>query len=272
MLGRTVALGTSGLLLGSLLAVASPAHAWNALLWRFDDRPAGFPTSTDPAQTLESARASLEQNEKGRFDARVTLGAAPDASTGTAVRIVLGRTVGADCVADWEQTFPTFDPGGPATRDGSTITIQAALGQVAYDSSCGFVEVASLADGTVLDRLETHDVVTIADAGGGGQSTVKQVKNRTVEPRRWSTVWVQVHYIGDDADGVTVSGAGDGVTVRERTHRAALTWGERVWVPIQVKLRGDRARRVTFVATAFGNGAVWPPEDVPLTVTIRPTR
>jgi hypothetical protein len=270
VLGRRTSFASAALLVAGLLAVATPAHAEGQLSWQFEDRPAGLPASDDPALTLAAASAVLLQDETGRFYATVVLGADPDESTGTAVRIALGHVSGDTCATDWEQTLPTYQPGGPASRDGSTITVDEAIGAADYADGCGSVSLVALADGRVLDRLDAPSVVNVV-ADHAGKATVTAVSNRSVTPGRPATVWLHVRYRGTgSADGVVVSGTGAAVIVRKRVHQVALEDGDDVWLPVQVRLLSRRAQRVTFEARPYGD--LVRADAGPMTVRLKPTR
>lgn len=268
MLGRRTSLVAVAALVVGLLTVAAPAHAGLLFSWSFDERPPGFPV--DPALTLVSASALLEHDETGRFTATVELGGVPDASSGTAVRIELGRYVGDVCVPDWSQTVPTYDPGGPATRDGTTLEVRQAIGLADYEGGCGSVTLVRLLDGVELDRLEAP-LVTPVFSDEAGRATVTRVSNTRLEPGRRSTVWLRVRYAGSgDAEGLVVSGRGAGVVVRRSVQTVALADGDQVWVPVEVRLLSHRARTVTLRAVPFGD--LLEAQAVPMTVRLRPIR
>lgn len=253
-----------------LITVAAPADASASYWWRFVERPAGFPATADPALRLASADATLDIDETGAFAATVVLGAIPGEAVGTTIRIALGQSVDGSCVTDWEQTVPAFAPGGPATRDGDRILVGATIGSADYENGCGSVSLVS-AEGTVLDRLEApHLDLVIADPGG--RAAVTAVSNRAVDPGRWSTVWLRIEYDGNPADGLRLSGSspGRGVIVRQRTYPQRLVDGDRLWVPVRVRLLDGRAHRVTFRAWPFGDLAF--PDAVSMTVRLKPTR
>lgn len=269
MLGPRTAFAAAAVLVVGLLGVAAPAHAGLEFDWQFAERPTGLPAGSDPARTLVWASAHLVQGEAGEFDASVELGAVPDESTGAALRIALGQRVDGECVTNWEQTVPVLDPGGPASRDGSTITIHETIGFADYSDGCGSVALLALAGGAVLDRLDAP-FADLVVSDPLGRASVTRVSNRAVEPNRWSTVWLRVDYAGGDADGLIASGQGARVTVRRSVHDLELAHGEQVWVPVQVRLRGHRARRVTFQAAPYGD--LFRAEAAPLTVRLRPLR
>lgn len=269
MLGRTLSVGTVGLLAICLLVMASPAQADQS--WSFDVRPDGFPAAAAaPAQTLESASAHTGVGPDATFDATVTLGAVPDETSAAQLVVAIGTVQDDDgCVIAWQLSVPTLSPSGPASRDGATITVRTGAAD-GTGTPCGSVSVVG-PDETVVDRLEEPAGQT-AISDPGGHTRITQVRGLRVTPGRWSTIWLQVRYRGAEADGVRSRGEsrGTGVAVRGRTVRVGLGTGDRVWVPLRVKLRGDRSHRLRVSAPPFGFLAF--PSGGSRTVWIRPAR
>ena len=270
MPGRRPLVAVVLLLAGGLLAVAGPAQADAVLLWRFEQRPAGLPATGEPAQTLAAADANLGVGPDGsRLDARVELGGVPAADTTADLHLRIGTVTDGRCRTDWEVVVPTLDPAGPATRDGTTIEVTVSMPQQeSIDQRCGSVTLAA-ADGTVLDRLD-DDQPGLVIADPGAQARIERVRDTRVRPWHWSTVWVRVGHHGADADGVRVIGTGRGLRVHGYTVRLDLRDGDAVWAPLEVRLRGTRARQLTITARPFGNLAfVFPGTRE---VLLRPTR
>ncbi|HEY0951493.1 hypothetical protein [Nocardioides sp.] len=258
------------LLVGGLLAVAGPARAEAIVFWRFEQRPAGLPATAEPARTLTSADAQLVVGPDGsRLSARVELGGVPSAETGADLHLRLGTLVDGGCRTDWELVVPTLEPTGPATRDGTTIQVAVSTPQQDdIGQRCGSVALLG-ADGIVLDRLDDDQAGT-AIADPGAQARIERVRDTRVRPWHWSTVWVRVGHHGADADGVRVSGAGRGLRVHPYVVHLDLHDGDAVWAPLEVRLRGARARELHITARPFGNlPFVFPGRRE---VVLRPTR
>lgn len=253
MHGRSPLAAAVLLLVSTMLAMAAPAGAATVLVWEFDQRPAGLPMSVEPAQTLSSGRASLAQGpESASLQATVELAGVPAAETSADLRLEIGTVEGGECRTDWQLVVPTLAPTGPASREGATISVALSTGPQEDLGSprCGSVSLVG-SDGVVLDRLEDADSgVIIADPGAS--SRIKQVVGTRVRPGHWSTLWVRVRHGGAEADGVRVSGGGRGVDVRSATARLTLHSGDEVWVPLRVRMRGDRARELTIRASPLG--------------------
>lgn len=254
MHGRSPLAAAVLLLVGALLGVAAPAGATTVWDWQFDQRPAGLPATAEPAHTLSSARASLAvEPETAVLRATVELAGVPTTATAADLRLELGTVEAGECRTDWALVVPTLDPTGPAARDGATIRVELSAPGPHDDPGARRCGSASLigSDGVLLDRLDDDDAgVVIADPGAA--SRIRQVVGTRVRPGHWSTVWVQVGHRGAEADGVRVTGAGQGVQVRAHTTRLVLRSGDAVWVPLRVRLRGDRARELTISARPFG--------------------
>ncbi len=249
MLGRTLPTAVAGLLVAGLLSIASPAGAVE--YWSFDERPDGFPAAgAAPAQTLTSARANLHGGAEGAFDATVELGAVPDESSAARLVLDIGSVQDGSCVSRWTLSVSTLDTSGPASRDGAAISIHTGANDEP-GAPCGSVSVVA-PDGTVVDRLdETEGSTAIADPSG--RTKVTQVRGTTVRCERWSTVWAQVEYTGADADGVRVSGSGQHLRARSHVVRIGLESGDRIWVPLRVRVDGPQARRLRIVTSPVGD-------------------
>lgn len=269
MHGRSPLVAAVLLLVGGLLALAAPAQGDVILQWRFEDRPAGLPATGEPAQTLASGYAALGVGPDGsRFSATVDLLGVPAPETRADLHLRVGTVDDAGaCVTDWELVVPTLDPSGPASRDGTTIQVSAAMGRESTDAPrCASASLVA-ADGTMLDRLEDpQSGLVVADPGA--MARIKQVTGRHVRPHRWSTVWVLVGHRGAEADGVRVTAAGAGVRVRGYTAELTLRDGDHVWAPVRVRVRGDRDRELRISARPFGDLAFAFPGS--RTVLLRP--
>ncbi len=270
MHGRRPFVAVVLLLVCGLLALAAPAQGDAVLQWRFEERPAGLPATSEPAQTLASGYAALGIAREGStVSATVELLGVPTPETQADLHLRIGTLdESGACVTDWELVVPTLDPSGLASRDGTTVQIAASMGLESVDSRCASVSLTT-GDGTLLDRLEdSQSGMVIADPGA--MARIKQVTGRHVRPHHWSTVWVLVGHRGADADGVRVTGAGPGLRVQRYTADVELHSGDQIWAPLEVRLRGGRARRLTITARPFGNLAfVFPARRE---VLLRPTR
>ncbi|GAW47720.1 MULTISPECIES: hypothetical protein [unclassified Nocardioides] len=269
MLGHRTSLVAVLLLVAGLLTIGPPAQALVIYTWRFDQRPADLPATTVPAQTLVSASASLhDHGDSAHFQASVELGAVPDATTDATLHLAIGTVDGDACRTEWELVVSTLSPSGPAVRDGTSIRVASTLldGGPFGPARCGSVTLLSPDTDATLDRLEGEAATGIADPGG--RATVTQVLERGVTPGHWDRVWVRVRYAGTDADGVVVDGKGDGVRVKPHTDRQPLVDGDERWVPLRVRLVGDRRVRLSVTATPFGN--LFRPGARPMTVWLVP--
>lgn len=252
MHGRRPLVAVVLLLVGGLLALAAPAQGDAILQWSFEDRPAGLPATTEPAQTLASGYAALAVAPGGsRFSATVELLGVPTPDTGSDLHLRIGTVdESGACVTDWELVVPTLDPSGLASRDGTTVQVAASMGLESVDLRCASVSLVA-ADGTLLDRLE-DDQSGLVIADPGAMARIKQVTGRHVRPHHWSTVWVLVGLRGAEADGVRVAAAGRGVRVRAHTVRLTLHDGDEVWAPLRVKLLTGRPTELRISARPFG--------------------
>lgn len=253
MHGRSPLAAAVLLLVGTLLAVAAPAQADTILIWRLEQRPAGLPATTEPARTLARADADLTVGRDGStLRATVELGDVPTAETGADLHLRIGTPQDGTCRTDWEVVVPTFDPSGPASREGAAIRIVMAMAQPTDTGTHCASAVLTAADGSVLDQLDdAAEMQVVADAGA--RARIERVTGTRVRRGHWSTVWVRIGHRGADADGVEVTGAGRGVRVRRYTVRVSLRAGDEVWAPLQVRLRGGDPRTVTFSARPFGD-------------------
>ena len=253
MPGRRPLAAVVVLLVGGLLAVGAPARADTVLLWRFEERPAGLPATQEPAQTLSGADASLYAGADGAdLTATVELLGVPTEETRSDLHLRIGTVADGGCRTDWELVGPTLDPAGLASRDGTTIRVAVSMDQQKdAETRCGSVSLVG-ADGVVLDRLEDSQSSTVI-ADPGAAARVERVRNTSVRPGRWSTVWVRVGLEGADAQGVLVTGAGRGLRVRSYTAEVELHSGDEIWTPLGVRLRGSRARQLQISAQPFGH-------------------
>lgn len=268
MHGRSPFAAAVLLLVGVLLLVPAPANADATL--DFDQRPAGLPATTEPAQTFSAADATLGAASGGSaLRAVVQLAGVPSAETAADLHLRIGTPVDGVCRTDWELVVPTLEPTGFATRDGSTIRIAASMDQrEGLEPRCGSVVLVG-ADGAVLDQLdEDESGVVVVDPGS--RSRIERVVGTHVRPGRWSTVWVRVRHQGADAAGLRITGRGDGVRARTHTEAVTLRDGGAAWVPLEVRMRGDRPRRLVIRAWAVGNIAFAFPGTA--RVRLRPAR
>lgn len=265
----TLVMATVGLLVTGVL-VAAPASA-TTYLWEFDHRPASLPAAADPAQTLVTASADIRVASTATLDAAIALEAEPTPATESVIRLALGRTTDTGCRETWSIEFSSLDPTGPASRSGATITVRA--GDLEYQDHferCGSVSVLS-ADGsrTVLDRLEEPGESKQVVDDTGGRATVLAVRNHRVVPGRWSTFWVLVGYDGDDARGLSaLDDHRDEVDVKGEL-ATLLTWGARTWMPVRIRLHGNRAQKVSLHIRPDVDG--WS-DSTPKEIWIRPKR
>ncbi|WP_296602002.1 hypothetical protein [Nocardioides sp.] len=268
MHGRSPLVAAVLLLIGVLLLVPAPADADATL--DFDRRPAGLPATTEPAQTLSAADATLGTTSGGSaLRAVVQLGGVPGAETAADLHLRIGTPVDGACRTDWELVVPTLEPTGFATRDGATIRIAASMeGREDLGLRCGSVALVGM-DGAVLDQLDEDESGTVI-VDPGSRSRIERVVGTAVRPGRWSTVWVRVRHRGADAVGVRITGRGDGVRARTHTEAVTLRDGGAAWVPLEVRLRGERPRRLTIRAWAVGDIAFAFPGT--REVRLRPTR
>lgn len=270
MHGRRPLVAVVLLLVGGLLAIAGPASADMILLWHFEQRPAGLPATGEPAQTLSTADADLSVGRDGSaLRATVELAGVPTPETAADLHLRIGTMADGACRTDWELVVPTVDPTGPATRDGSTIRVAVSTDRPEDTGPrCASVSLVG-ADGAVLDELgDDESGVVVADPGA--RSRIERVTGTRVRPGQWSTVWVLVGHRGSEADGVRVTGVGPGVRVQAYTARLTLHSGDEVWVPLRVRLRGERPRELTISARSFGDIAFAFPGT--REVLLRPTR
>ena len=258
------------LLLGGLLAVPAPAQGDTILRWSLEERPAGLPTTSEPAQTLTSGYATLSIGRDGSaFSATVELGAAPTPDTASDLHLRVGTVdESGACTTDWELVVPTLDPSGLASRDGTTVQVAASVGLEPVGLRCAVASLVA-ADGTLLDRLEDAQAGVIS-ADPGAMARIKEVTGRQVRPHHWSTVWVRVGHRGAEADGVRVTAAGAGVRVRGYTARVTLHQGDEVWAPLRVKLLTGRPAELRITARPFGYLAFAFPGT--RTISVRPAR
>lgn len=232
--------------------MAAPAHGDTILVWRFEQRPAGLPATSEPAQTLAAARADLTIDSDGStLRASVELGGVPVAETGADLHLRIGTPVDGACRTGWEVVVPTFEPSGPASRQGAAIEFAMVMGPD-FDTGthCASVSLTA-ADGSVLDQLDdAEEMLVIADTGA--RARIERVTGTRVHRGHWSTVWVRVGHHGAEAEGVQVTGVGRGVRVRAYTAHLTLHQGDEVWAPLQVRVRGERARELKISARPFG--------------------
>lgn len=243
----------------------STASASSGVNWTYDTRPAGQPTTSDPAQTLTSATSSYGMGDVAvwGFSATIDLGATPTAETDARVHLVFGTATDSGCEPTWDHAWSTFAPTAGATRTDNQISVNMELSDDAPDSwSCGYVQVTDVTDQTVLDQLDGQS----APYESSPPLRFENSQRARLPVGRWSVV--RLHLQIHDLDRLVIIGWGDDVKARKVVLGVEDLPDGRLTVRLPVKLLTHHRTRMGVQARSLSDGHGLPRVNAP--VEIRP--
>lgn len=228
------------------------------------DRPAGLPSTSNPAQTLVSARV-VQDLVEGTYSATVTLAAAPPGTESAEYEhgklvVSFGTSEDGVCLGDVRYNASLagdLDLTG-FERRGDTYTLHAEnLTAFTGGHDCAFVAVTDADDLMTVDAL-VGTLTEEIDPGHADRLHITGVRHfgSAGKPLRltrgsWTTLDVQVRQEGGSPGDVAIKGGGKGLKVK--TVRTSAHPGLTESVRVRVKLVGKQ-RRTTLRLTATGAG------------------
>lgn len=242
--------------------VSAAGGSKNVLVQRQSYRRAGLPA----AQTI--SRVDVMQESTGRARATVVFAANPTSTLETRVDVQLGVWNGGSCQTQFELRVVTdpaarggFGSGagwdnsiaGTAIRSGRTVTAATSATPAIRTATwnCAWV-MSGIPVGAGLERAQefyAEDLAAPKLSVTGGQPVQGAAKGK------WLTMRLRVNNTGyGDAWNTVVKPSGSGLSFKPRSRKLG-TIADRSTkhgVTFKVKLKGSKARKVTYRVTATG--------------------
>ena len=213
-------------------------------------RPAGLPSTSEPARRLQSAEVTQDLlNPDGRVTGTIVLAGAASAATAADLHVVFGSLDGSTCFGNAEVVTSTAALGAGFTGSGSTITLDGRLPEASYAGwDCAFAQLAVAGQEPTAENTYDALIGPLTDVAGEPRLAISdvemlrsKVKTLKLVPKVWTTLDVTVANSGTaSAPGVVLGGGGKGIKVKGETLDYAIGKdGGEGYGEVQVKLTGN---------------------------------